>query len=314
MKPKALFLSTLTWMTLLTQTALAGGVSGGGGGGAIVAPLAAPSDIRWESTVAKRTLALLFNGMEYDYQIWKDVGKQSGEPDLRDPVFEKIFYGPRPILQVIREAKIELSFDGPCIAPDGSEVDGSAPGSSADSICISIKRISEKLRTDNFRSQTLALIAHEFSHLAGTDETEAETLQTRAIERLFDTSDSEVEQLIDGSISVIQLADAYAQQLLEESKSGTDLPKFCVFWAEVSRSLRELVDVRYWGPHGQLSLFDTTESSRVSATVRKAINLLNGVCVQKAIAPDSDAFKSELRETARMIGERKQYLEAYFDI
>lgn len=144
------------------------------GGGTVPSNPATQQDIKIEISQSKTTLSLLFNNLATSYKAGTAPG-----------YYSKLFGGPKTIFDVIQSAQIELKQVGPCIDPNtGDEVDGSAPGSNNNSICLSLDRLTQKLSKDNVYTQTLGLIAHEFSHLVGANESEADEIQKLVVDNL----------------------------------------------------------------------------------------------------------------------------------
>lgn len=145
-----------------SNAALADGGISGGGGGSIPENPAGKHLIEEILKDANGELLMIFQG------------EQEKEGNLFG---DELYNGERTIYDVIRSTKIGIKRDGPCIGLDGKEYDGSVVGPTSDSICISVKNLSEKLSKDNAHRQTLALVAHEYGHLLGLDEEAATRLQ-----------------------------------------------------------------------------------------------------------------------------------------
>ncbi|WP_413574712.1 hypothetical protein ACLVWU_10825 [Bdellovibrio sp. HCB290] len=80
------------------------------------------------------------------------------------------------LVNVIRTTPLEILTKDAC--HDGIDrKDAVAYSSPKKRICVSIQQLRSKLNTDNYRIQTLALMIHEYSHLIGFDERQAENLQ-----------------------------------------------------------------------------------------------------------------------------------------
>lgn len=159
----------------LSWSAVAGSVEGGmngGGGGTIVANPATPGQIKTAAREARLTLMMLFTtweGMQsYPYgTMLKDF------PRARD---------------VVSNTKIEFDDMAPCLGADGLDHDAYAPGTTSDSICLSVFSLQKKLSQENYQAQTVALVAHEFSHLLGLDEEQATFLQGQVYFQLLGES------------------------------------------------------------------------------------------------------------------------------
>ncbi|WP_413584770.1 hypothetical protein [Bdellovibrio sp. HCB274] len=85
--------------------------------------------------------------------------------------------------QIVLNTPVEVLGKAACSL--GSEVkDAVAYSSPSPSICVSTFALKSKLRIDNFKSQVLALMTHEYSHLIGFDETKASDLQQQTLRYL----------------------------------------------------------------------------------------------------------------------------------
>ena len=101
----------------------------------------------------------------------------------------ELFSGDDNIYQLIYQTQI-YGNKSDCHDSFGNSRDGSIHSPVPNTICISLKNLSEKLTVDNARAQILALVAHEYSHLKGFDEEKATALQNM-LTPLFANSSSE---------------------------------------------------------------------------------------------------------------------------
>lgn len=172
---KKILLFALTVLSMSAQAEiLRGGISGGGGGTVIARP-ASPFLIKEILRDSRLALLMYFNQQTF----------------LENHPYADLFpVGEPSILDVIRKNKLSLVEDQACKDSEGRAVDGSVFGAEENSICISVKNLSEKLSADQARAQTIGLVAHEYSHLVGFDEEKAQALQDRLIE-LFSTVPSD---------------------------------------------------------------------------------------------------------------------------
>lgn len=147
----------------LPITGFAGGVSGGGGNTKPANPVTA-MDIRIAAEDARAYVLFFFNHEE----------RRFASPD---PLREKLFSGSETVTDRILAVPLTLKEAGPCLDPAGKEMDGSAISSFPQAVCISLERLTAKLSQESLRSQLFALVAHEYAHLVGATEEEAERLQ-----------------------------------------------------------------------------------------------------------------------------------------
>lgn len=159
---------------LISQTLLAGGNTGGmdgGGGGTLPAHPASVYEIQDIAQEAKPQLLYLLNGYE-----WREKYDQQ-KYDQQKPLYRKLFSGPRKAQEVLKDLRLEVRLDKPCLTSGGIEVDGSIYALKSNTICLSAFRISQKIDKAAAEREVLALLMHEVSHFMGTTEDEAVDLQ-----------------------------------------------------------------------------------------------------------------------------------------
>ncbi|WP_413581760.1 hypothetical protein [Bdellovibrio sp. HCB288] len=87
----------------------------------------------------------------------------------------------KSLVSLIQTTPVELLTKDAC--HDGvSKKDAVAYASPKPKICVSVLQLKNKLYTDNYRNQILALMIHEYSHLIGFDENQANQLQQLVIQ------------------------------------------------------------------------------------------------------------------------------------
>jgi len=182
-----------------------GGVSGGGGGTVPADPVSAEV-ARIEIIQAKLPLAFYFNALS--------------SPGAHGIYWDKLFSGSTTIFDLIQTTTVEINADAPCVAPSGELTDGAAPGSAPNSICISTLRLSQKLDADDVHIQTLGLIAHELSHLLGTNEPEAVAVQTDLIRLIRGTSNKEVQEYAFRNYQIVKDIDMQVWNLSVTADGG----------------------------------------------------------------------------------------------
>lgn len=160
-------------LVLTIPTALAGGFSGGGGN---VKP---GQRITKEDAIQaieqnRRFVLFYFNAREHFL-------KSSDEWTALD---RKLFGAAPTVTDRALAVRVTIEKNGPCRDGKGNAVDGSAVATVPQSICISADRLVEKLDRQNFQMQVVALMIHEYSHLVGLNEREANTLQSQALAEL----------------------------------------------------------------------------------------------------------------------------------
>jgi hypothetical protein len=105
--------------------------------------------------------------------------------DQQSSAYFKLFNGKKTIFEVIDNATIEAHMSKPCLDFDGQEREGSINTVKAGAVCISPFLMAQKLDQYNVSAETIGLIAHELSHLLGTDEGEAVTIQKDFIDSAY---------------------------------------------------------------------------------------------------------------------------------
>lgn len=161
---KISFLSHLIILALsLSANAGMGGISGGGGGTVPAKPVG-KEEIRHILQDARYS-AYLFYATALRNDLLTDLGVKNLPQAL----------------EAIKTHGIDINTQGPCLDNNGNPNDGSVNSGNPLYICISSKTLGEKLDDINAWAQTIALVVHEYAHLAGADEGQATQIQTRAL-------------------------------------------------------------------------------------------------------------------------------------
>ena len=168
----------------LSTASYAGGITAGGGGTLPAEPAGAEA-VREIVQNAKRDLKLFVK-----YQQW---GFKKGEDALED----KLYGEATTLLDVLESTDMAIEMNEPCYDANKVPVDGSIYASKPNAICISAFTIGPKVVAERARIETLALILHELSHVMGTTEEEAISLQKNAAYFLKNTSDETSETRMD---------------------------------------------------------------------------------------------------------------------
>jgi hypothetical protein len=163
---------------LLTPPSYGGDLKRGGahGGGGSLRPMHPIRQSELSPLIEKEKweTALYFNQIEIDW-------RKSNRGVCPNGLCKKLFDGQITVFDVLSKVSVEYSESDRCRAPDGTYHDGAAPGSTENSICLSPFSMAPQLDRMAARAQSLALFAHEVSHLVGTTEKEADRLQDEAI-------------------------------------------------------------------------------------------------------------------------------------
>lgn len=210
---------------VISGNAFAGGVSGGGGGVKPANPIN-----QWDLSIAisqaRRHATFYLNSLEWG----PDYIYLPGHPGLR----KKLFQGERSVQDWILALPISENESGPCLDPDGREMDGSAR-LNPPQVCLSLPRLMEKLSKETVRNQVTALIIHEYAHLTGATEEEADFLQSNAIETFYNADFGEPSQrFYDSEEMLVRVAILSSAELWKELKEkGVD-------WRSMSESITEI--------------------------------------------------------------------------
>ncbi len=175
-------------------TSSEGGISGGGGGTLPATP-ASRYDIARALQLARGDLRIFLRGWENDKFSSSDLHK-------------KMFGGTPNLLTVLESTDLEVADTKPCFDHEGLPVDGSIYASFPGTICISSFTIAPKLSPEQVRTEVLALVIHELSHLVGADEKEAVELQKRAVAQLQDLKDTAFETYANSRLETLNGAKA----------------------------------------------------------------------------------------------------------
>lgn len=168
-----------------------GGVSGGGGN--VINPTPPDQILDGDSVehVVKSSVA-------YTHIYFKNVHTQylAGElPSDVAPVFEKLFADTNRFQRILEEVQPHVVEESPCYDRGMNPVDASIVTYKTGRFCVSAHAIAKKVRVDEIPIQSAALMAHEYSEIAGLNEGEAVTVQKKALE---DLKNSDLPPLCDG--------------------------------------------------------------------------------------------------------------------
>ena len=217
MKYKASFKSILfSTLTMAAPFCWAGkGGADTGGGNLLGSTKATQAQVAIYIGQSKQVSTYILRRLEYILTYYSDS-------DLSISMNKKLFHGSKNIYQALAEAQFNVLNNGACIDTEGKEVDASAKD--APSICFSLDRLANKLTTDSLQSEILAIVIHEVSHMVGTTEVEAITLQQAVKNSLANDPFTKIPNLVQAykaqvSLTIASLAylrDQYGQLQNEE--------------------------------------------------------------------------------------------------
>jgi len=160
---------------LMNQVAIAdGGVSDGGGGTTNPNPANPEWVVGAVSGYAKKILLMWLNAEEANF-FRKSAQEQASSLE------RKLFVNNISIFDVVKKTPIEVRMSKPCYDKNGHPWDGSIYSVHTGAICISPFSMAPKLNEFNVHIETIALVMHEFSHLVGASEVEAEYIQKQVL-------------------------------------------------------------------------------------------------------------------------------------
>lgn len=251
-------------MFLATATpAFAGGVSGGGGN-------SKPAD-RVTAQEVKDTLQKARMYVQFRFNHLSRFSR----PEEWSAAERKLFASPKTVMSFVREIPLQLNEQGPCLDPEGKEMDGSALLQPSPSICISIPRLTEKLSKDNLRVQAFALVLHEFSHLVGTDEAQADELQLNGIAAFREAEYESTEEQFNAARFLLAAFGQMVERYMQPVKRD---------WKRVAGDLREVTqafsdEILFKTPASRwFQLWDTYARARQELTYVRLALAGNAAC------------------------------------
>lgn len=130
-------------------------------------------------------LALHFNYIDTHY--WGDQAQVYSGLFARDMNDVNAFQN--SILYKTYFVAIHEESQGPCFDEQNSPKDGSTSGPTPrTAVCISTFNLSKKLQRQGAEAHLAALVAHEYAHLAGADEAQAQKVQKDVLRRFANSS------------------------------------------------------------------------------------------------------------------------------
>lgn len=132
-------------------------------------------------------------------------------------LYAKLFGGKATIYEALQHAVLQPQLAGPCLDTEGKAVDGSAKD--APNICFSVERLAS-LDDDSAQREIIALVAHEVSHMLGTDEAEATMLQYMVRSNLSSAAIDKIPDLVKNYTRDFGYAVSNAQVLLKLANEG----------------------------------------------------------------------------------------------
>lgn len=183
---KTALLNCTLFLLGINSALAAGGISGGGGTRTPKHPVSS-EEVKVLINSSKHEITKYFNKLEIYFGL-------NNKEHCHLEICQKLFGGEKSIQSIIAETSVHLEEERPCLSPQGIAYDGYAPGPIENSICISVYNITKKVSKREARSEILALMAHEYTHLLGSTEEEAELLQEDILDAFYEVSAKDLQE------------------------------------------------------------------------------------------------------------------------
>lgn len=154
-----------------------GGISGGGGN---VIYATAPSqslDVSFVKTRIQSSRSAVLKYLSQKEQQYRRGDMDSTQAAVFAPLFEKN----RKVSEKAADIELKVTTTESCYDQDGHEFDGSILATDVDDVCMSAKRIAEKVELTELDAQSAALMIHEFIEFFGLSDEEAIQIQVLAL-------------------------------------------------------------------------------------------------------------------------------------
>ncbi len=174
------------------------------------------------------------------------------------------------IYSVLKNAKIVLQ-EPACLDPYSKKPNDASANIKTKTICLSWDRLDGKLFSNNFESYLIPLLAHEYSHLVGTNEQEAEALEDILKTQVgFEKINKHV-NVLETSISehTSQMPDAI--NLLKDAIQSKKKNAICIRSFQLYSIARSAYN--YIWSRRDFDLFNILENSRVDTLWWRLLNL-----------------------------------------
>lgn len=165
---------------ILSSNVFAFGGTTAGGGDTTPERKASDAEIQTAIRMSKFYISAYLNAL-YVFEVHNKKGVYC---DNVCELKRKLLYAKPNIFDVVNTIKIEVKNNDFCYDNSGNRKDGSVYAKRSNAICISAFSLKEKLSVSNYEVQTAALVFHELTHLTGTNENEAVTLQNNMVNEL----------------------------------------------------------------------------------------------------------------------------------
>jgi hypothetical protein len=221
---------------------------------------------------------------------------------------KKLFGGKIKIYEALQQADLRPQLNGPCLDRDGIQVDGSAKD--APVICLSIERLSG-MTEDSAQRQLVSLVAHEVSHMLGTDEAEATILQSMVRGNLSAHAVRNIPDLVKNYFQDLEVAVTNAQSLNVLARKN-QVQAACTVIASLQVQLGTLLQQTMRSSFTSGIMFLRPRDAEVLAgTFLKATNVLTSCMPLNHYKAIGQAFQGRnemsLQEFNRIVSKNSQY-------
>jgi len=178
-KEIALFCASATLMFSNSSHALLsrGGISGGGGNVIYATAPSKPHDVWFVETRIQAAKPRVLEYLSEKEQQYRSGGMDSDQAAVFAPLFSKN----HRVSKKAASIELKVTTTEPCYDQNGHEFDGSILATDADDVCMSAKRIAEKVELTELDAQSAALMIHEFIEFFGLSDEEAIQIQILAL-------------------------------------------------------------------------------------------------------------------------------------
>ncbi|MBX2987150.1 MAG: hypothetical protein KF802_04565 [Bdellovibrionaceae bacterium] len=174
-----LFCASATLMFSNSSHALLsmGGISGGGGNVIYATAPAKPHDVSFVETRIKTAKPVVLEYLSQKEQQYRGGGMDSNQAAVFAPLFSKN----HQVSEKAANIELKVKTTESCFDQKGHEFDGSILATDVDDVCMSAKRIAEKVELTELDAQSAALMIHEFIEFFGLSDEEAIQIQVLAL-------------------------------------------------------------------------------------------------------------------------------------
>jgi hypothetical protein len=279
-----------SFLLVLNSVSLAfaeGGNSGGGGNLEIEQPASAFTvrQILEKDLVFPLTLA--FYAIERS--LFEGAPKTTENAEIRSKIY--LPKNAKDIFQIIKTKKLKI-VDEPCFADD-QKTQMDAFTSSSGEVCVSTTRVAAKSTNVNVLANTLAIVAHEYSHVMGLSEQQAKHIEYRMKSVRTENQwgyKSVIKNLFNEYNSLVPWEIA---KLIDDNRVSE--PLFCLMIGSLGRNVERL-DKFYLDHHSKMmGLLKRSQFSRF-AEVKLRAHKMQSYCIDLQKFPEAKAIEEGFQD------------------